>query len=185
MLRQDNADGRLTPLGHKIGLASEERLSLLEKKQVSVKDVRKTLEKTSINPEGANAFLKKMGSSELKQRVKAKQLLTRPHINLLSMIEEIPELSLLSEMEKDVIEQVEIQAKYEGYIEKEQVMADRMSKLEGLKIPNDLEYFKLASLSSEAKQKLSDRKPKTLGEAANISGVSASDVSVLLIYLGR
>jgi tRNA uridine 5-carboxymethylaminomethyl modification enzyme len=101
------------------------------------------------------------------------------------MIDEIPELSLLSEMEKDVIEQVEIQAKYEGYIEKEQVMADRMSKLEGLKIPDDLEYSKLGSLSSEAKQKLSDRKPKTLGEAANISGVSASDVSVLLIYLGR
>ena len=185
LLRQDNADERLTPLGHKIGLASDERLRLLEEKQVSVKGVKKTLEKTSINPEGANIFLKKMGSSELKQRVKAKQLLTRPHINLLSMIDEIPELSLLSEMEKDVIEQVEIQAKYEGYIEKEQVMADRMSKLEGLKIPDDLEYSKLGSLSSEAKQKLSDRKPKTLGEAANISGVSASDVSVLLIYLGR
>jgi tRNA uridine 5-carboxymethylaminomethyl modification enzyme len=185
LLRQDNADERLTPLGHKIGLASNERLELLEKKQISVKSVRKTLEKTSISPEGANAFLKKMGSSELKQRVKARQLLTRPHINLSTMIEEIPELTLLSEMEKDVIEQVEIQAKYEGYIEKEQVMADRMSKLEGLKIPDDLEYSKLASLSSEAKQKLSDRKPKTLGEAANISGVSASDVSVLLIYLGR
>ena len=185
LLRQDNADERLTPLGHKIGLASDERLKLLEEKRVAVKHVRKTLEKTSINPDGANVFLKEKGSSELKQRVKAKQLLTRPHINLSSMIEEIPELAVLSGVEKDVVEQVEIQFKYEGYIEKEQIMADRMSKLEGLKIPSDLEYSKLASLSSEAKQKLSERKPNTLGEASKISGVSASDVSVLLIYLGR
>ena len=185
LLRQDNADERLTPLGHKIGLASDERLKLLEEKRVAVKHVRKTLEKTSINPDGANVYLKEKESSELKQRVKAKQLLTRPHINLSSMIEEIPEMAVLSGVEKDVVEQVEIQFKYEGYIEKEQIMADRMSKLEGLKIPSDLEYSKLASLSSEAKQKLSERKPNTLGEASKISGVSASDVSVLLIYLGR
>jgi tRNA uridine 5-carboxymethylaminomethyl modification enzyme len=97
----------------------------------------------------------------------------------------VPELNHLANNDRDVVEQVEIQVKYEGYIEKEQAMADRMVKLEGLKIPADLEYAKLASLSSEAKQKLVERKPNTLGEAANISGVSASDVSVLLIYLGR
>ena len=185
LLRQDNADERLTPLGHKIGLASDERLSLLEEKQEAVLSVKKTLDKTSIDPSGANELLKSVNSTELKQRVKARQILTRPHINLSSMISEIPELSGLSEINKEVIEQVEIQVKYEGYIQKEQVMADRMSKLEGLKIPKDLEFSKLASLSAEARQKLSDRRPNTLGEAANISGVSASDVSVLLIYLGR
>ena len=185
LLRQDNADERLTPLGHKIGLASDERLRLLEEKQEAVLSVKKTLDKTSIDPSGANELLKSVNSTELKQRVKARQILTRPHINLSSMISEIPELSGLSEINKEVIEQVEIQVKYEGYIQKEQVMADRMSKLEGLKIPKDLEFSKLASLSAEARQKLSDRRPNTLGEAANISGVSASDVSVLLIYLGR
>ena len=185
LLRQDNADERLTPLGHKIGLASDERLRLLEEKQEAVLSVKKTLDKTSIDPSGANELLKSVNSTELKQRVKARQILTRPHINLSSMISEIPELSNLSEIDKEVIEQVEIQVKYEGYIQKEQVMADRMSKLEGLKIPKDLEFSKLASLSAEARQKLSDRRPNTLGEAANISGVSASDVSVLLIYLGR
>ena len=185
LLRQDNADERLTPLGHKIGLASDERLKLLDEKQEAVLSVKKTLDKTSIDPRGANELLKSVNSTELKQRVKARQILTRPHINLSSMISEIPELSNLSEIDKEVIEQVEIQVKYEGYIQKEQVMADRMSKLEGLKIPKDLEFSKLASLSAEARQKLSDRRPNTLGEAANISGVSASDVSVLLIYLGR
>ena len=185
LLRQDNADERLTPLGHKIGLASDERLKLLDEKQEAVLSVKKTLDKTSIDPRGANELLKSVNSTELKQRVKARQILTRPHINLASMISEIPELSNLSEINKEVIEQVEIQVKYEGYIQKEQVMADRMSKLEGLKIPKDLEFSKLASLSAEARQKLSDRRPNTLGEAANISGVSASDVSVLLIYLGR
>ena len=185
LLRQDNADERLTPLGHKIGLASDERLKLLDEKQEAVLSVKKTLDKTSIDPRGANELLKSVNSTELKQRVKARQILTRPHINLSSMISEIPELSNLSEINKEVIEQVEIQVKYEGYIQKEQVMADRMSKLEGLKIPKDLEFSKLASLSAEARQKLSDRRPNTLGEAANISGVSASDVSVLLIYLGR
>ena len=185
LLRQDNADERLTPLGHKIGLASDERLKLLDEKQEAVLSVKKTLDKTSIDPSGANELLKSVNSTELKQRVKARQILTRPHINLSSMISEISELSNLSEIDKEVIEQVEIQVKYEGYIQKEQVMADRMSKLEGLKIPKDLEFSKLASLSSEARQKLSERRPNTLGEAANISGVSASDVSVLLIYLGR
>jgi len=185
LLRQDNADERMTPLGHEIGLASDERMRNLEKKQASVKALRRALEKTSVSPEGANTYLEALGSTPLKQKVKAKQILTRPHINLDPLIAQVPELSHLKDNVKDVVEQVEIQVKYEGYIEKEQLMADRMSKLAGLNIPEDMEYSKLASLSAEAKQKLSEKKPNTLGEAANISGVSASDVSVLLIYLGR
>ena len=185
LLRQDNADERMTPLGHEIGLASDERMRTLEKKQASVKALRRALEKTSVSPEGANSYLETVGSTALKQKVKAKQVLTRPHVNLNPLIAQVPELSHLNDHARDVVEQVEIQVKYEGYIEKEQLMADRMSKLGGLNIPEDMEYSKLGSLSAEAKQKLSEKRPNTLGEAANISGVSASDVSVLLIYLGR
>ena len=185
LLRQDNADERMTPLGHEIGLASDERMRNLEKKQASVKALRRALEKTSVSPEGANSYLETVGSTPLKQKVKAKQVLTRPHVSLNPLIAQVPELSHLNDNVRDVVEQVEIQVKYEGYIEKEQIMADRMSKLGGLNIPEDMEYSKLGSLSAEAKQKLSEKRPNTLGEAANISGVSASDVSVLLIYLGR
>ena len=185
LLRQDNADERMTPLGHEIGLASDERMRNLEKKQASVKVLRRALEKTSVSPEGVNPYLEAVGSTPLKQKVKAKQVLTRPHVGLDALIAGVPELIHLNENVRDVVEQVEIQVKYEGYIEKEQLMADRMTKLGGLNIPADMEYSKLGSLSAEAKQKLSEKRPNTLGEAANISGVSASDVSVLLIYLGR
>lgn len=185
LLRQDNADERLTPFGHGIGLASEERLKNLEKKLGSVESVRKTLSSTSISPDTAEEMLLGCGSTPLKQKIKAEQVLTRPHIKLSKMIESLPELSELGSEKDDVIEQVEIRVKYEGYIEKEQAMADKMSKFEGLPIPDDLDYSKLASLSSEAKQKLGEKRPKTLGEASKISGVSQSDVSVLLIYLGR
>ena len=185
LLRQDNADERLTPFGHGIGLASEERLKNLEKKLESVESVRKTLSSTSISPDTAKEMLLECGSTPLKQKIKAEQVLTRPHIKLSKMIETLPELYELGSENEDVIEQVEIRVKYEGYIEKEQAMADKMSKFEGLPVPDDLDYSKLASLSSEAKQKLGEKRPKTLGEASKISGVSQSDVSVLLIYLGR
>ena len=185
LLRQDNADERLTPLGHKIGLASDERLEKLDSKLSEVKAVRKRLSKTSVTPESAKDLLEEFGSSPLKQKVKAEQILTRPHIKLKSMISGLDELGGLKGSADDVVEQVEIRVKYEGYIEKEQAMADKMSKFENLPMPQDLDYAKLASLSSEAKQKLTEKKPQTLGEASNISGVSASDISVLLIYLGR
>ena len=185
LLRQDNADERLTPFGHSIGLASDQRLEQLEKKLSSVSSTRKVLSKTSVSPESAKNLLEDVGSSPLKQKIKAEQLLTRPHVKLQNMVDSLDELVDLRTEEEDVIEQVEIRVKYEGYIEKEQAMADRMGKLEGLRIPDDLDFSKLASLSSEAKQKLEAKKPKTLGEASNISGVSKSDISVLLIYLGR
>ena len=185
LLRQDNADERLTPLGHKIGLASDERFEKLDSKLSEVKAVRKHLSKTSVTPESAKDLLEEFGSSPLKQKVKAEQILTRPHIKLKSMISGLDELGGLKGSADDVVEQVEIRVKYEGYIEKEQAMADKMSKFENLPMPQDLDYTKLASLSSEAKQKLTEKKPQTLGEASNISGVSASDISVLLIYLGR
>ena len=185
LLRQDNADERLTPTGHKLGLASDDRMRLLDEKSAAVKSLRNSLSKTSITPESAGELLAKSNSSPLKHKIKAEQILTRPHIKLANMIGELEELSSLQGQEADVVEQVEIQVKYEGYIEKEQAMADKMSKFEGLPIPADLDFSKLASLSSEAKQKLTAKRPKTLGEASKISGVSQSDISVLLIYLGR
>ena len=185
LLRQDNADERLTPFGHSIGLASDYRLKLLDDKLNSVAQLRKELSKTSVSPQSAKELLEEFGSSPLKQKVKAEQVLTRPHIRLKNMLQGVEELQGIGVYSEDVVEQVEIRVKYEGYIAKEQAMADKMSKLEGLVIPSDLDFSKLASLSSEAKQKLSDKRPKTLGEASNISGVSASDISVLLIYLGR
>lgn len=185
LLRQDNADERLTPFGHSIGLTSSHRLKLLDDKLKSVAQLRKELSKTSVSPQSAKELLEEFGSSPLKQKVKAEQVLTRPHIRLKNMLQGVEELRGIGVYSEDVVEQVEIRVKYEGYIAKEQAMADKMSKLEGLVIPFDLDFSKLASLSSEAKQKLSDKRPKTLGEASNISGVSASDISVLLIYLGR
>ncbi|MBM71259.1 MAG: tRNA uridine-5-carboxymethylaminomethyl(34) synthesis enzyme MnmG [Crocinitomicaceae bacterium] len=185
LLRQDNADERLTPFGHSIGLASDHRLKLLDDKLMSVAQLQKELSKTSVSPQSAKELLEEFGSSPLKQKVKAEQILTRPHIRLKNMLQGVEELQGIGVYSEDVVEQVEIRVKYEGYIAKEQAMADKMSKLEGLVIPSDLDFSKLASLSSEAKQKLSDKRPKTLGEASNISGVSASDISVLLIYLGR
>ena len=185
LLRQDNADERLTPFGHKLGLASDERMKLLDEKRLAVAGLRKALSKTSVSPESAANLLEESKSSPLKHKVKAEQVLTRPHIRLEKMINELPELNELRGNSDDVVEQVEIRVKYEGYIEKEQAMADKMSRFEGLPIPQDLDFSKLASLSSEAKQKLTNKRPKTLGEASKISGVSQSDVSVLLIYLGR
>ena len=185
LLRQDNADERLTPFGHKLGLASDERMKLLGEKRLAVAGLRKALSKTSVSPESAANLLEESKSSPLKHKVKAEQVLTRPHIRLEKMINELPELKELRGNSDDVVEQVEIRVKYEGYIEKEQAMADKMSRFEGLPIPQDLDFSKLASLSSEAKQKLTNKRPKTLGEASKISGVSQSDISVLLIYLGR
>lgn len=185
LLRQDNADERLTPTGREIGLVSDERMRVFEEKQETVKRVKRLVEKTSVEPESVNELLTSVGSSPLKQKMKARQVLTRPHVTLEGLKEHVPELSSLKSEETDVIEQVEIRVKYEGYIEKEQAMADKMKKFEDLRIPEDLELDKLASLSSEAKQKLAEHRPKTLGAASKISGVSASDISVLMIYLGR
>ena len=185
LLRQDNADERLTPTGREIGLVSDERMRVFEEKQETVKRVKRLVEKTSVEPESVTELLSDVGSAPLKQKMKARQVLTRPHVTLEGLKEHVPGLSSLKAEESDVIEQVEIRVKYEGYIEKEQAMADKMKKFEDLRIPEDLELEKLASLSSEAKQKLAEHRPKTLGAASKISGVSASDISVLMIYLGR
>ena len=186
LLRQDNADERLTPLSHELGLASDERMSALDAKLRGVKSLRKDLQQLSVTPDEALPVLDAVQSSPLKHAVRAQEILARPHVTLAAMeagIEAVGQMTAPHSAE--VQEQVEIQVKYEGYIAKEQDMADRLGKLDHLAIPSDLDFHRLTSLSFEGRQKLSDRRPRTLGEASRISGVSPSDLSVLMVYLGR
>ena len=186
LLRQDNADERLTPLAHELGLASDERLRELEHKLDGVKQLRQGLKKLSVTPEEALPVLDNVNSSPLKHAMRAQDILTRPHVTLEAMQQSISSVQeLVDPHPEHVLEQVEIQVKYEGYIAKEQDMADRLGKLDHLVIPADLDFERLTSLSYEGRQKLTERRPRTLGEASRISGVSPSDLSVLMIYLGR
>ena len=186
LLRQDNADERLTPLSHDLGLANDERMSALDTKLRGVKSLRKNLQQLSVTPNEALPVLDAVQSSPLKHAVRAQEILARPHVTLAAMEAGIETVGQLTEPHSaEVQEQVEIQVKYEGYIAKEQDMADRLGKLDHLAIPSDLDFHRLTSLSFEGRQKLSDRRPGTLGEASRISGVSPSDLSVLMVYLGR
>ena len=186
LLRQDNADERLTPLAHELGLASDERLAALDTKLAGVKTLRTGLQNLSVTPDNAQSVLEAVNSSPLKHAVRAQEILTRPHVTLAAMTEGMDDVQALTQQHgPEVLEQVEIQVKYEGYIAKEQDMADRLGKLDHLSIPEDLDFHRLTSLSFEGRQKLTERRPQTLGEATRISGVSPSDLSVLMIYLGR
>ena len=186
LLRQDNADERLTPLAHELGLASDERLAALDTKLAGVKTLRKGLQNLSVTPDNAQSVLEAVNSSPLKHAVRAQDILTRPHVTLAAMTEGMDDVQALTQQHgPEVLEQVEIQVKYEGYIAKEQDMADRLGKLDHLSIPEDLDFHRLTSLSYEGRQKLTERRPRTLGEASRISGVSPSDLSVLMVYLGR
>ena len=186
LLRQDNADERLTPLSHELGLASNERMAALESKLAGVHTLRNGLKKLSVTPSEAQPVLDAVHSSPLKHAVRAQDILSRPHVTLEALHEGIDSVrALTTPHPAEVLEQVEIQVKYEGYIAKEQDMADRLGKLDHLVIPEDLDFTRLTSLSYEGRQKLTDRRPRTLGEASRISGVSPSDLSVLMVYLGR
>ena len=189
LLRQDNADQRLTPLSHSIGLASEERLKNVNSKINEVTKTKKFFKGLSVDPGDVNPLLNKINSSPLTQKVKMNSVLTRPHVTLSELREHIEELNSfcekIPEPQNEILTQAEIQMKYEGYINKEQEMADKLLRLEHVKIPSDFEYKRLSSLSAEAVEKLTEIQPKTIGQASRISGISPADVSVLLIYLGR
>jgi tRNA uridine 5-carboxymethylaminomethyl modification enzyme len=186
LLRQDNADLRLTGLGHKIGLASDERLILMQSKLDKVARIKKVLNDFSIDGNMANQLLEENNSSQLTEKVRAAKLLLRPGIGLKDMMAAIPGLDeAVREVDPLVLEQVEIQVKYDIYIEKEQEMVQKMSSLEGLMIPESFNYDKLSAISTEARQKLSKIRPRTLGQASRISGVNPSDVQILMVYMGR
>ncbi len=189
LLRQDNADERLTELSAGIGLAGEIRLDLLNKKRNLIADFLGAMRSTSVAPDEVNGFLEKAGTSPLKQKMKLYDLAKRPQVSLKDLIALIPELEKKAEAcgsrREEVLESVEIFIKYEGYISREKQMADKIKRLENIKLDENFDYAKLKSLSTEARQKLSRIHPRSIGQASRISGVSPSDISVLLIYMGR
>jgi len=187
LLRQDNADLRLTDLGHEIGVIDTARFEQHLAKQNNIGQLKKHIYNISVSPKDINQMLGVKGSSPLKQKVKLNTVLSRPNISLsdLAQCQEYSNLIADNNFTKDEIEQVEIQIKYGGYIEKELNNANRVSSLNNIKISDKLNYSEIKSLSAEAVEKLSRLRPETLGDAAQISGVSPSDVSILMIHLGR
>lgn len=190
LLRQDNADERLTPLSHALGLASDERMHRVGEKVRYTEMLSQVICDTSVLPSEANALLVAHDTSELQQKVKLLNLLLRPEISLSDLLEISPELceaveSVPAELRAEVVSASEIQQKYRRYIEKEQDVAGRILKFEDIALPDDFDYFSIQALSYEAREKLTKMKPKTIGQASRISGVSPADVSVLIIYLSR
>lgn len=189
LLRQDNADERLTPLSHSIGLADDERLKNVEKKIQNTALFRKELEGFSIEPDQINHYLESVDSSPIKQKVKISTLIGRPQVRLEELCNEVSTLQEYSNKDGfggfELMERAEIQIKYEGYILKEQEMADKLGRYEHIPLPSDLPYMQLGGMSIEARMKLQDQKPESIGQASRISGVSPSDLSVLLVYIGR
>jgi tRNA uridine 5-carboxymethylaminomethyl modification enzyme len=189
LLRQDNADERLTPLGHAIGLADDKRLELVQYNVGQTNWLKKELRRIGVTPEQANPVLLEKESMPINQQVKITSLLTRPHIGLEDLLRVCPEArtaaNIASEINPDVLVQTEIQLKYEGYIEREKEQANKLARLEDLIIPETVDYDQMKSVSLEAKEKLRKIKPRTIGQAARVSGVSPSDISVILIHLGR
>ena len=185
LLRQDNADIRLTKKGHEIGLASDERLEKVNLKQAETKEIIAFLEKESTDLKSINQILINKNSSPLKQKVKLKTVLSRPHITIYDLFKDPNIEKKLNGFSAEAIEQAEIEIKYGGYLNKEKKTANKLARLENIKIPLDFEYEKLHSMSTEGKEKLKSIQPNTIGQATRISGVSPSDINVLLIYLGR
>jgi tRNA uridine 5-carboxymethylaminomethyl modification enzyme len=186
LLRQDNADLRLTPLSNSIGLASDERLKAVEHKRNETETILKHLSKSSISPEEANPYLEELNTSPIKQNVKISSILSRPQVSLKRFIENDKNRKYgLESYSQESLEQAEIKIKYNGYIERERETALKQTRLEGVKIKPEFDYSKLKSISSEAREKLAQIKPENIGQASRISGVSPSDISVLLIHFGR
>jgi tRNA uridine 5-carboxymethylaminomethyl modification enzyme len=186
LLRQDNADIRLTELSHRLGLASDERLNLVNKKIETVLEIKNTLNNFNIDAESINPFLESIGSASIAEKQKATKIILRPNVSLKEMIQVVPNLKeAFGDANQDSIEQAEIQIKYERYIEKELELVKKMSQMEDLIIPDNFDYEKIAAVSKEALQKFKKIKPRTLGQASRISGVNPSDIQILMVYMGR
>jgi tRNA uridine 5-carboxymethylaminomethyl modification enzyme len=189
LLRQDNADFRLTPLAFELGLVSRERFDRVNEKYERTEKIISFLKKKSVSPESINSILEKKGTQTIAQKTRIALLLTRPQISIWDLAEGIVELDnfLLSLNGKcpEELEEAEIQVKYENYILKEQEIVEKLSKYEHISLHQDFDYHSLKSLSSEAREKLSKIMPRNIGQASRISGVSPSDISVLIVYLGH
>ncbi len=189
LLRQDNADLRLTPKGFEAGLASRERMDRVSEKQSMIDKIVNFCKKTSVTPEEINSFLVSVNTNPIKQKVKIDSLLLRPEILFVNLTDNIESLrnylSSINNPDQVTINEAEIIIKYEGYISKEKEMASKLGKLDDIELREGFDYHKLQSLSFEAREKLTRIKPRTLGQASRISGVSPADISVLIVYLGR
>lgn len=189
LLRQDNADLRLTPAGFQLGLASADRLARVQKKMEWIENIKHFMRTQSVSPDMINGFLEHIGTAPLRQKVKLDTLLLRPQISLSQLVQQIDFLKqFLQNVGQDadeIMEEAEILIKYEGYINKEQEIAEKLSRFDDMPLKADFDYMGLTSLSTEARQKLSRIRPSTIGQASRISGISPSDISVLLVFLGR
>jgi tRNA uridine 5-carboxymethylaminomethyl modification enzyme len=186
LLRQDNADIRLTQKGYNLGLASENRLERMKYKRENADTIVKEIKTNKITPDSANTYLERIGSTTIREKSSIYSILKRPEINIenIRLIDDGMK-KFLDQYDEEVIEQAVINIKYESYIEKELLMVEKMTRLEDLNINPNFDYEKLLSISIEARQKLKKIKPQTLGQASRISGVSPSDISVIMIHLGR
>jgi tRNA uridine 5-carboxymethylaminomethyl modification enzyme len=187
LLRQDNADFRLTPISYEMGLASEKRLRRMEHKLNESEKMVAFFKETSITPAEANPILEEKETTLVDQSDKMFKMFSRPQIDLEDMmkLDKVNDYIESNNIDREILEQAEIQVKYSGYIEKERNNANKLLRLEDLKIPEDFDYNNIKSMSIEAKQKLSKIRPVTISQASRISGVSPSDISVLVIYMGR
>jgi tRNA uridine 5-carboxymethylaminomethyl modification enzyme len=186
LLRQDNADIRLTEIGNKIGLASNKRLENVKLKIEHTNEIVKHFKKTSVTPNEINPLLEEYNTTPIPQNYKLMQIVTRPQLDIHILKDKVESIgNFLNKYNEDEILQAEILMKYEGYLEKEQLMVEKMNRLENININEDFDFTSIHNLSSEARQKLNKQKPRTLGQAARISGISPSDISVLMIHLGR
>ena len=187
LLRQDNADLRLTPLAHQMGMMNmEARMERVRIKEEAAKAIERFLRETSAGPDELNSFLSELDSSPVRQKIKLHTVLLRPNVGMVELSAAIPALeNFLRAFDREAIEMAEINMKYEGYIFKEREMADKLNRLEEVKLPENFDYQPLVSLSKEAKEKLSRIRPRTIGQAGRISGVTPADVSVLLVHIGR
>ncbi len=189
LLRQDNADTRLTPIGYELGLISEEQYNYFTQKHKEIEELIHFIKTTNITPQQVNPLLNKVNSTPIKQSVKLERILLRPQVKLQDLIEIFEPLRKrvenLKSLKEEVLQSVEIQIKYENYIEREKMIAEKIRRLENIPLPEDFDYEKLQSISTEARQKLNKIKPKNIGQASRIPGVSPSDINTLLIFLGR
>ena len=189
LLRQDNADERLTQKAARLGLAKQERVDLLNEKTNEVNRIIEFCQKYSLKPDKINSFLESVGTSPLRQGVKLIELLSRPQISIETIMEAIPALKRQVEMipnrKEEIIESANIKVKYEGYIKRERLIADKITRLEDINIKDKFNYKEILSISTEAREKLTTINPQTIAQASRIPGVSPNDISVLLVLLGR
>lgn len=189
LLRQDDADVRLTQLGYDLGIVKEERINLLNEKKEEINRLIEFTAHYPLKPEYINSTLERLGTSPLKQRIKLKDLLTRPQISIENILDSIPafkaEIDKIPNRKEEIIEATEIRIKYDGYIKREQLIAEKITRLENILIKDKIDYESILSLSTEARQKLAKINPETIGQASRIPGVSPNDISILLVLLGR